>query len=135
MWAHKQQQISHKMNYRHPWQLKKSKFWDPFWSYQLNSTANPIYLKIGPNWPNRQCCLAGSSKTAPKILTFSIAMGANNSSYVKSIATYTPTFFGCTYYFRLSHGALVALIRECSHAACEHSYQPIYTQNMGFFTQ
>ena len=28
------------MNNRHPWQLKKSKSWRPFWSYQLNSTAN-----------------------------------------------------------------------------------------------
>ena len=52
-----------------------------------------IYLKIGPNWPNRQYCLAGSSKTAPGILIFSIAMGAYNSFYVKSIATYAPTFF------------------------------------------
>ena len=28
------------MNYRHPWQLKKSKSWEPFSSYQLNSTAD-----------------------------------------------------------------------------------------------
>ena len=28
------------MNNRHPWPLKKSKSWGPFWSYQLNSTAN-----------------------------------------------------------------------------------------------
>jgi hypothetical protein len=51
----------------------------------------PIYLKIGPNW---QCCLAGSSKTAPRILIFSIAMGAEYLSYVKFIATESPTFFG-----------------------------------------
>ena len=43
--------------------------------------------QIGPNW---QCCLAGSSKTAPRI--FSIVLGAEYLSYVKSIA---PTFFGC----------------------------------------
>ena len=53
----------------------------------------PIYLKIGPNWPNRQCCLAGSSKTAPRILIFSIAMGADYLFYVKSIANYAPAFF------------------------------------------
>ena len=29
---------------RHPWPLKKSKSWGPFWSYQLNSTANSAYL-------------------------------------------------------------------------------------------
>ena len=34
------QWISHKINIRHPWQLKKSKSWEPFWSYQLNSTAD-----------------------------------------------------------------------------------------------
>ena len=31
------------MNNRHPWPLKKSKSWGPFWSYQLNSTANAAY--------------------------------------------------------------------------------------------
>ena len=54
----------------------------------------PIYHKIGPNWPNwpnRQCCLAGSSKTAPRILIFLIAMDADNSFYVKFIATNAPT--------------------------------------------
>ena len=30
---------------------------------------------------------------APRILIFSIAMDADNSFYVKSIATYAPTFF------------------------------------------
>ena len=30
-------------------------------------------------WPNWQCCLAGSSKTAPRILIFSMAMGAEYS--------------------------------------------------------
>ena len=49
-------------------------------------------LKIGPNWPNRQYCFAGSSYTAPRILIFSIAMGTDYSFYVKSIATYALTF-------------------------------------------
>ena len=43
--------------------------------------------------PNRQCCLAGSSKTASRILIFLIAMGAEYLSYVKSIATFALTFF------------------------------------------
>ena len=38
------------------------------------------------------CCLSGSSKSAPRILIFSIAMGAEHLSYVKSIATFAPTF-------------------------------------------
>ena len=58
-------------------------------------------LPIWPIWPNFevngldwQCCLAGSSKTAPRIFIFSIVLGAEYLSYVKSIATYAPTFFG-----------------------------------------
>ena len=27
-----------------PWQLKKSKSWGPFWSYQLNSAANSAHF-------------------------------------------------------------------------------------------
>ena len=96
------------MNYRHPWQLKKSKSWQPVWSYQINSTANPDHLP--QNWPNQQCCLAGSYKTAPSILIFSIAMGADNSFYVKSIATDAPTFFGYVYYFSLSHSGQLYLL-------------------------
>ena len=46
------------------------------------------------NWPNRQYYLAGRSKTAPSILIFSIALDADYSSYVKSIATFALIFFG-----------------------------------------
>ena len=45
----------------------------------LEPPIQPIYLKIGPDWPNRQCCLAGSSKRAPRILIFSTAVGADYS--------------------------------------------------------
>ena len=38
--------------------------------------------------------LPGSSKTAPRILNFSIAMGAEYLSYVKSIATFALKFYG-----------------------------------------
>ena len=41
-----------------------------------------------PNW---QCCLAGGSKTTPRI--FSIAMGADYSIEVKIIEIWVPTFF------------------------------------------
>ena len=39
-------------------------------------------------WIGSAVYLAGSSKMAPRILMFSIAMGAEYSFYVKSIATY-----------------------------------------------
>ena len=75
--------------------IEKIKILGAVLSYQLNSTVNLALLpQIGPNWPNQQCCLASRSKTAPKILIFSIAMDAKNSFYVKFIATYAPTFFG-----------------------------------------
>ena len=51
----------------------------------------PSFEVNGLDW---QCCLAGSSKRAPRILIFSIAMGAEYVSYVKSIATFAPTFYG-----------------------------------------
>ena len=41
-----------------------------------------------------QCCLAGSSKTAARILIFAISMGTEYLSYVKSISTFAPTFYG-----------------------------------------
>jgi hypothetical protein len=47
----------------------------------------PDFLVNGPNW---QYCLAGSSKTAPRILIFSIVLGADYLFYVISIATYAP---------------------------------------------
>ena len=56
-------------------------------------------LPIWPIWPNFevngldwQCCLAGSSKTAPRIFIFSIVLGAENLSYVKSIETHARAF-------------------------------------------
>ena len=53
-----------------------------FWSYLLNSTANPAHLPH--NW-------AKLAKSAPRIL---IAMGADYSFYVKSIAAFALTFLG-----------------------------------------
>ena len=51
-----------------------------------------LFLKIGLDWPNWQCCLAGSSKRAPRILIFSIAMGAEYLFYMKSIETHARAF-------------------------------------------
>ena len=49
-----------------------------------------IYLENGQNGLNWQCCLASSSKTAPRILIFSIAISAKPSFYMKSVATSVP---------------------------------------------
>ena len=51
----------------------------------------PIFAVNRLNW---QCCLAGSSKTAPRILIFSTAIGAKPSFYMKFIVIYAPAFFG-----------------------------------------
>ena len=53
-----------------------------------------IYSKNGPNWLNWQCCLAGSSKTAPRILIFSIAVGADYSFELIYIETFASPFIG-----------------------------------------
>ena len=44
MRAPRYQCSSHQMNIQQPWQLKKSKSWGLFWSYQLDSSANPAHL-------------------------------------------------------------------------------------------
>ena len=60
-------------------------------------TALPIQPIYGKNWPNGlnwQCWLAGSSKTAPRILISSIAMGADYSFELISIETNALRFIG-----------------------------------------
>ena len=57
-------------------------------------SALPIWPNFEVNGLDWQCCLAVSSKTAPRILIFSIVLGVEYLSYVKSIATYALTFFG-----------------------------------------
>ena len=52
------------MNNRHTWQLKKLKSWEPIW---------PNFEANGLDW---DCCLAGSSKMAPRIFIFSIVLDA-----------------------------------------------------------
>ena len=59
----------------------------------------PIHHENGPNGLNWQCCLAGSSKTAPRILVFSMAMGADYSFELISIETYAPQFIGHNKFF------------------------------------
>ena len=59
----------------------------------------PIYFKIGPNWPNGQNFLSGSSQTASRIMIFSIGMGANYSFYVKIIETHARSFVQGYYFF------------------------------------
>ena len=54
---------------------------------------SPFTSKNGPNGLNWQCCIAGSSKTAPRILIFSIATDANYSFEVKNIEVLVPAFF------------------------------------------
>ena len=91
--APRYQCFSHQMNNRHPWQLKKS--WALFWSYQLTALPiQPIWLIFAVNRLNWQCCLAGSSKMAPRILIFSIAVGADYSFELISVVHWVPQFIG-----------------------------------------
>ena len=54
----------------------------------------PIWPSFEANGLDWQRCLVGSSKKALKIFIFSIVLGAEYLSYVKSIATFALTFFG-----------------------------------------
>ena len=56
------------------------------------SPFGPFLLWIG--WFGSAVSLAGSSKTTPRILIFSMAMGADYSFELISIETYTPQFNG-----------------------------------------
>ena len=68
-------------------------------SHQLNSIANSAHLAhFVVNRLNWQCCLSGSSKTAPRILIFSIAMGADYSFELISIETYAPNLLDIMIY-------------------------------------
>ena len=53
------------------------------------SPFGPIFEVNGLDW---QCYLAGSSKTAPRILIFSIAIGADYSFDIKSGFSIAPAF-------------------------------------------
>ena len=121
MWGQKQQWISHKINIRHPWQLKKSKSWEPFWSYQLKSTANQAHLP--QNWARLTVQLV-----TPRILIFLIAMGAEYLSYVKSIATFASTFYGYIIYILASVWQVVGQKRS---KLCPRSVTYFYFQNHG----
>ena len=47
-----------------------------------------------------QCCLVGSSKMAPRIFIFLIVLGAEYSSYVKSIETHARAFLTLNILFK-----------------------------------
>ena len=82
MRGHGSQWISHKINIGHTGQLKKLKSWEPFWSYQLNSTANLANFEVnGLDW-----------LVAPRIFIFSIVLEAEYISHVKYIETHASKF-------------------------------------------
>ena len=54
------------------------------------SQFGPIFEVNGQNW---HCCLAGSSKMAPRILIFSIAIGADYSYKMKNSEIWAAAFF------------------------------------------
>ena len=51
------------------------------------------HFQFSPFGSFLQCCLAGSSKTAPRILIFSIAMGGDYLFEEKNIEIRAPVFF------------------------------------------
>ena len=78
------------MNNRHPWQLKKNQNSEGHFGAL---PIQPIHRENGPNGLNWHCCSAGSSKTAPRILIFSIAIGADYSFEMKNCEIWATPFF------------------------------------------
>ena len=59
---------------------QKLKSWGPFWSYQIDSHANPAHLpQKWAKWAELAVLLGWLLQTATKISIFSIAMGAKPS--------------------------------------------------------
>ena len=82
---------------------------------ELSAKQHCQFGKFGPievNGLDWHCCLAGSSKTVPRIFIFSIVLGAEYSFYVKSIATYAPTFLGY-------NNSVLAIVINMSLASCK----------------
>ena len=75
--------------------VKRNKFLGPFWSCLLNSIANSVYSpRKWAKWAELSVpCLAGSSKTAPTFLIFSIAMDADYPFELISIVHWVSQFF------------------------------------------
>ena len=69
MRAPRSQCFSPQMNNWHPWQLKKSKSWGPFWSYLLNSTANTAHLPTLQSLTGKYRFFTGKSLCSNSILT------------------------------------------------------------------
>ena len=59
---------------------------------ELPAKQHCRFGQFGPNGLDWHHCLAGNSKTAPRIFIFLIVLGAEYSSYVKSIETHACAF-------------------------------------------
>ena len=80
-----------KMNNQHPWQLKESKSLELSWSYKVNNTANLAQFR--DKWAGLAFLFSDYLLNGSQDFIFSIVLGAEYLSYVKSIAAYAPTFF------------------------------------------
>ena len=85
----------------------------------------PIWPNFEVNGLDWQCCLAGSSKTASRIFIFSIVLGAEYLFYVKSIATYAPTFFGYHISTKIFRGNYSLFFFESGLMYCDQSAETI----------
>ena len=74
-------------------QLKKSKSREPFWSYQLNITADLANLaQFRGKWAEMAVLFSWWLQNGSQDFLFSIVLGAEYFSYVKSIETHARTF-------------------------------------------
>jgi hypothetical protein len=75
--------------------LKISKSWEPFWSSQLNSTANSAYSpQKWAKWAELVVLFSWYLQNGTKNFDFSIIMGPDYSIDLISINIYVPQFIG-----------------------------------------
>ena len=87
------------------------------------SPFGPLYEVNGLEW---QCYLAGSSRTAPGILIFSIAIGVNRSYEMKSSEIYAPAFFK-------HFSSFIVTVNSSSLSLVMFSYNPTFFGNTNCF--
>ena len=72
-----------------PRTIEKMKILEAVLELPAKQHCRPVFVVNGQDW---LCCLAGSSKKAPRIFIFSIVLGAEYLSYVKSIEIHARAF-------------------------------------------
>ena len=98
------------MNNRHRWQLKKSKSFLEL-PVKQHCHSSPFAWKMGPNWPNWQCCLAGGSSVRP--YSWAVTVRRQRKKTKKTGRHIFYTFLQNLFQLIVQHEAKVISHRKC----------------------